>query len=143
MRTLGLTLLTIFLGVPVVVNKFQLVSMRTQVQPLASLSGLRIWCNCELWHRSQMLLGSRVVVAVVQAGSCNSDLTPSLGTSICSECGPKKTKNKTKQLSQMPHNGVSHSLHVYITSLVLIYLITGRLYLPSSTSPLPTTLHLW
>ena len=34
-----------------------------------------------------------VAVAVVQAGSCSSDQTPSLGTSICRGCGPKETKN--------------------------------------------------
>ena len=47
-----------------------------------------------------MRLGSLVAVAVVQAGSCSSDLNPSLGTSMCHRCGPKKTKtkqNKTKQ----------------------------------------------
>ena len=33
-------------------------------------------------------------VASVVAGSCSSDLTPSLGTSICFECGPKKQKKK-------------------------------------------------
>ena len=32
---------------------------------LASLSGLRIWCCCELWCRLQTLLGSGVAVAVV------------------------------------------------------------------------------
>jgi len=31
----------------------QLVSMRMRVQSPASLSGLRIWHCCELWHRSQ------------------------------------------------------------------------------------------
>ena len=30
----------------------------------------------------------------VQAGSCSSDWTPSLGISTCPECGPKKAKNK-------------------------------------------------
>ena len=29
-----------------------------------------------------------------------SDLTPSLGTSICHRCGPKKTKNKNKKKQQ-------------------------------------------
>ena len=29
-----------------------LISMRMRVQPLASLSGLTIWCCCELWCRS-------------------------------------------------------------------------------------------
>jgi len=34
---------------------------------------------------------------VVLAGSCSSDLTPGLGTSICHQGSPKKQKNKTKQ----------------------------------------------
>ena len=46
-----------------------------------------------------MWLESRVAVAVdvVKASSCSSDLTPSLGTSICSKCSPKKTKKKKKE----------------------------------------------
>ena len=36
-------------------------SMRTQVQTLASLSGLRIWHCHELWCRSKMRLGSLVL----------------------------------------------------------------------------------
>ena len=35
--------------------------------------------------------------AVVQAGSCSSDSTPSLGTSICHKYGPKKQKAKSKK----------------------------------------------
>ena len=71
-------------------------SMRTQVGPLASLSGLRIRHCCQLWCRSQTQLKSGVAVAVVQAGSCSSDSIPSLGTSMCRKWGPKKTKLKKK-----------------------------------------------
>ena len=71
--------------------------MRTQVQSLASLSGLRIQRSCELRHSSQTQLGSGGVVAVAQARGYSSDLTPSLGTSICQGCGPKKAKTKTKK----------------------------------------------
>ena len=52
---------------------------------------------------SQIWLGSRVntavavAVAVAVADSCSSDLIPSLGTSICHECGPKKRKKKRKE----------------------------------------------
>ena len=46
-------------GIPI-----ELASMRTQVQSLALLSGLRIWHCCELWCRLQMWLGSGVAVAV-------------------------------------------------------------------------------
>ena len=55
------------LGVPMVAQQLQtrLVSMRTQVRCLASLSGLRIWHCHELWCRLQMWLGSCIAVAVV------------------------------------------------------------------------------
>ena len=63
-------------GVPLVAQwkQIRLVSMRRQVRSLASLSGL----------------GSRIAVAV--AGSCSSDLTPSLGTSVCHGCSNKREK---------------------------------------------------
>ena len=35
--------------------------------------------------------------AEMQAGGCSSNWTPSLGTSICCRCGPKKTKEKEKK----------------------------------------------
>ena len=44
-----------------------------------------------------MRLGSRIAVVVVQAGSCRSELTPSLGTSICHGYDPKKTENKKSE----------------------------------------------
>ena len=73
-------------------------STRVWVQSLASLRGLRIQGCRELWWRSQTRLGSGVV-AVVQTGSCSShsDLTPSLGTSIC--CGFKLKKDQKKKKS--------------------------------------------
>ena len=55
--------------------------MRTQVRSLVLLSGLRIQPCCELWCRLQTQLGSCVAVAVSQASSYSSDLTPILGTS--------------------------------------------------------------
>ena len=70
----------------------QLVSMITWVQSPAMLSQLSIWHCRDLWCRSQMRVGSHVAVAVVYTGSCISDWTPSLGTSICHRCGPKTNK---------------------------------------------------
>ena len=67
------------------------------VWSLASLRGWRIWHCCKLRHGSQRWLGSGVSVAVVQASSCSSNLTPSLGISIRHRCGPKKTKKKKKE----------------------------------------------
>ena len=51
----------------VVTNR--LVSVRSRVRPLASLSGLRIWHCHEVWCRSQKWLRSGSAVAVVQASS--------------------------------------------------------------------------
>ena len=38
--------------------------------------------------------GSHVAVPAEEAGSCSSDSTPGLGTSICRRCGPKRTTNR-------------------------------------------------
>ena len=65
-------------------------NIRLQVQSLILFSGLRIWCCHELWYKPQTQPGSYIDVAVMQAGSCNSDSTPNLGTSICSWYGSKK-----------------------------------------------------
>ena len=51
-----------------------------------------------------MRLGSGIAVAVVEAGSCISDLTPSLGISICHGCSPKKEKKKKKDISDHTSN---------------------------------------
>ena len=61
--------------VPIVVHqkRIQLGTMRLQVQALALLSGLRIWCYRELWCRSQTRLGSRIAVALAKASSYSSD----------------------------------------------------------------------
>ena len=82
------------LGVSVLAQRkrIQLVCMRMRVQSLASLSRSGIRHCHELQCRSQRQLRSGVAVAVVSAGSCSSDWTPSLGTSICCTCGPKKQK---------------------------------------------------
>ena len=59
---------------------------------LAPLSGLRIWHCLELWCRSQMQLGSGIAVALAWAGSYNSNLSPSLGTSYAAGVALEKTK---------------------------------------------------
>ena len=78
------------LGFPLWVrsNEPELPSKRMWVWSPAQLSGLGIWCCCELWYRLQTWLGSCIAVAV--ASSCSSDSTPSLGTSICCTCEPNK-----------------------------------------------------
>ena len=84
------------MAVPTVAQRKQirLVSMRTWIRSLALLraSGVR---HCrELWCRLQTQLGSGVAVAAVEAGSCSSDWTPSLGTSICYRYNPEREKKK-------------------------------------------------
>ena len=73
-----------------------LVFKRMQVQSLASLSGSGIQHDCELQCRLQKRLGSCIAMAV-QNGSCSSDLTSSLGTSVCHKCSSKKKKKKILQ----------------------------------------------
>ena len=76
------------MGVPIVVlqKRIQLISLRMQVQFLASLSGAGLWCCHELWCK-KIVLG---------CGSYSSDSTPSLGTSTCHGFTPKKPKKKKK-----------------------------------------------
>ena len=72
--------------------KNRLVSMRMQVRSLASFTGLRIQ-NChKLQHRSQMRFRPSVAMDVMLAGSFSSVSSPSLATSVCCRCGPKKKK---------------------------------------------------
>ena len=70
-------------GVPIVAQQVKnLTSIHEDAGSIpASLSGLRIWCCCKLLRGLQMWLGSGDAVVVVQAGSCSSHLTPSLGAS--------------------------------------------------------------
>ena len=53
-----------------------------------------------MWHCCGCGCGVAVAVAVAQTSSCCSNLTPSLGTSVCQGCGPKKIKNKQKESSK-------------------------------------------
>ena len=53
-------------------------------------------------------------MAVAQAGSCSSNSTPSLGTSICSRCGPKKQKQKqNKKTPKKPNYFQGSNPHLY------------------------------
>ena len=58
-----------------------------------------------------MRLGSGFAVAVAQASSCSSNLTPSLGTSICHKCGPKKKGKKKREVKrdQIIEDSVQHA----------------------------------
>ena len=97
----------------------QLVSMRLWVQFLASLIGSGIQRYCELRCRAQMQLGSRVVVAmaVAWASSCSSYSTPSLGTSICHGCGPRKKKKEKDTKSILSNTSFKTSVSLLIFHL--------------------------
>ena len=88
----------------------QLGSMRVHVQSLALLGGLRIWHCRDLWCRSQMHFGSGVAMAVVYAGGYSSDLTPSLGVSICRRFSPQKQNKKTQTNKKMEHSARKSTL---------------------------------
>ena len=59
-------------------KRIQLGTMRLRVRSLASFRELRIWCGCGCGCGWQLY----------------SNLTLSLGTSICCRCGPKRQKKK-------------------------------------------------
>ena len=69
-----------------------------------------------------MWLGSGIAVAVVLVGSYSSDSTPSLGTSLCHRCDPKKTEKKKKDME------VSY-LFTMLCLIHLFHLAAPELYL--------------
>ena len=77
----------------------------------------------ELWCTSQTGIGSCIAVAVVQTGSCGSNLTPSLGTSTFKGCGPKKQENKNKKTQNQQDLAIQTFL-----------LVWHRLWLPRNTT---------
>ena len=80
------------------------VSVRMQVQSLASLSWLRVWHCRKLWHRSWMQLRSDVTKALVWAGNCGSDSAPRPVTSIGCTYGHKWGKKGSSCLSTAEMN---------------------------------------
>ena len=69
----------------------------TGSNPWPCLLGLGSGIAVSLRYESQTQLGSQIAVAVVKAGSCRSDSTLSLGTSICHRSGPEKIKKKKRK----------------------------------------------
>ena len=112
----------------------RLISLRTQVRSLASLSGLRIQHCWKLWRRLQMHLGSSVAVAVVLAGSYSSDSTPSLelpyaaGAALESKKKKKTKKNKKKQ---KPKNTRADTLGTYRMPGIYLILINNPIWVIS------------
>ena len=74
-----------------------MVSVRLQIWSLSLFSGLRIQHCRELWCVLQTGLGNHVAATVAQGGSCVSNMTHSLRTSMCHRCCLKKEKKKYKR----------------------------------------------
>ena len=74
------------------------------------IPSLKQWAKDQLWCRLQTRLGFGIAMTVVYANSYSSDLTPSLGTSICHRCGPRKTKRKKKPIFWNP--GIPFKLYL-------------------------------
>ena len=70
-----------------------------------SLSGLGIQHCHELWCGLQTRLRFHIAVALAQARGYRSDLTSSLGASMCHRCGPRKDKRQKKK-KKKNHNPV-------------------------------------
>ena len=92
-------------------------SMKLWVRSLAPLSGLRIQRCHERWCRSQTLLGSCLAVALA---GYSSHSTPSLGTSICCRCGPKKTKKKKKKILSTQFEALTRSWSILLIEQLLM-----------------------
>ena len=66
-----------------------------------------------------MWLRSWVAVSVVKAERHSSDSTPSLGISICQECGPKKAKKKKKKKDRKENKGAFGTKEVESTGCLI------------------------
>ena len=83
-----------------------------------SIPGLPQWIQNSREYRSQTWLGSGIAVAVAVAvvGSCCSDWTPSLGTSICHRCGCKRKKKKRNKRNKITKKRRIHPYPLLIST---------------------------
>ena len=85
-------------------NKMEQKNRTSTHEDVGSIPGLDQWfkgspvaasCRWQMWLRSRLAVIPPVCPAVASASSCRSDLTPSLGTSMCHSYGPKKKDTHT------------------------------------------------
>ena len=98
--------------------------MRLRVRSLALLSGLGIQRGRELWCGLQMRLGSRVAVALVQAGGYSSDSTPAWEPPYAMGAAQRNSK-KTKKINNKVF---------FITNLCFVLRIFTRNCVPKEYS---------
>ena len=94
-----------------------------------SIAGLaqciKIWCCYKFQHRLQTWLGSGLAVAVMQAGSCSSDSTPSLGTSYAASAALKRKKKRKKRKNEMDLD-VFNQKTMEAVLIVIYFQVQGR-----------------
>ena len=81
-----------------------------------SIPGLTQWVKDPVLLQTVVQVGSHVAVAVVLTSSNSSDLTPSLRTSICHECGHKKQKKKKKKKKERKKEGKKERKECWLAS---------------------------
>ena len=125
----GFLILKYCFGVPVMAQQKRIwvVTMRTQVQFLASLNGLRIWCCWELWcrpaatagvgHRRRwylVLLWLWCRPSAIAVTAATALLDPWPGNLYMPCCGPKKTKKKNHSIKyRWRSKGISNKLSLF------------------------------
>ena len=76
-----------------------------------AIPGLAQWVKDlvlhELWCRSQMQIRSHIAIAVAHASSYSSNVTTSLGISICPQCSPIKKKRQKKNHADLYNKSIS------------------------------------
>ena len=107
-----------------------------------------IWHWRELWCRLQTCLRPHIAVAV--AGRCSSDSTPSLRTSICYGCSPKK--QSVDQSINQSINQYRVTCRNYFVSLFskserdeqhFLHITWRYLLLWNCTGLMPSVFHFW
>ena len=90
------------------------------------VQGVKNWHCCELQYRLQTQLESGIAVAVAQASSWSSYLTPSPGTSLRHRCTHKKQfTKKSKLFFYFNINNLLYLLAVYCTTLMRLTVFTS------------------